>query len=162
VIISLFIVVVSLLYFDWSKQMVQLTPNDIEILSIESTKVSEKRVFNNQTNKEEILPENVSYKINFKSKKKFVRINSVHVFESWDDEDSIIYVDIQTFNSLFKIHDTDILDIPAKSASLYNDQRIDDVSKYNFQNKDKSIYLLNIDKPQKAASWKLIDKSELK
>lgn len=31
VIISLFIVVVSLLYFDWSKQIVQLTPNDIEI-----------------------------------------------------------------------------------------------------------------------------------
>ncbi len=57
VIISLFIVVASLLYFDWSKQMVQLTSNDIEILSIESTKVSEKRVFNNQTNKEEILPE---------------------------------------------------------------------------------------------------------
>lgn len=161
VIISLFIVVVSLLYFDWSKQIVQLTPNDIEILSIESTKVSEKRVFNNQTNKEEILPENVSYKINFKSKKKFVRINSVHVFESWDDEDSIIYVDIQTFNSLFKIHDTDILDIPAKSASLYNDQRIDDLSKYNLINKDKSIYLLNIDRLQKDASWKLIDKSEL-
>ena len=51
--------------------------------------------------------------------------------------------------------------LPAKSASLYNDQRIDDLSKYNLINKDKSIYLLNIDRPQKDASWKLIDKSEL-
>lgn len=165
-IISLLIVVASLLYFEWSKQMIQLTPNDIEIVSIESTKVSEKRVFNNQTNEEEVLPENVSYKIHFKSKKKFVKIHSAYVFETWDNEDSTIYVDIQAFNSLFKIHDTDTLNIPAKSASLYNDQRIDNLTKYNFQNKDKSIYLLNIkklnsEKPQKEASWKLIDKSEL-
>lgn len=166
IIVILLVIIASIGYFYWSQQMIQLTPEDIEIVSIEKNKVSTKNIYNSEIHEKQTLPEDVSYKIKFKSKKKFIRIHTAHVFETVDSKDPIIYVNILAFNSLFKLHDSDTLYIPASSSPLYDGEKIDDIRLYEFNNKDKSIYLLNIEKfdsnkPQREASWKLIDKTEL-
>lgn len=164
--IVLSLIVLSSIYFFWTQQPVQLTPDDLEVVSITSNKVSKKKVFNSDTRKEQDIPEDTTYTIQIKNKRKFTKIHSSHVFGTFDSSDPNIYVDIQAFPNLFSLNKEETLNIPAASASLYQDGTIDNSIDYSFSNKDKSIRIINpkkftTDKPQKEASWLLIDQKTL-
>lgn len=164
---SVALIAIFVSYFFWTQQPIQLTPDDLEVVSISSNKVAEKNVFHSDTRKEQIIPEDVTYTIQLKNKKKFTKIHSPEVFGTIDSNDPSIYLQIQAFPNLFSFNQEETLTIPAASASLYQDATIDHSIDYSFSNKDKSIRILNIEKfstnqPQKDVSWLFIDKKELK
>ena len=51
IIVILLVIIASIGYFYWSQQMIQLTPDDIEIVSIEKNKVSKKNIYNSERNR---------------------------------------------------------------------------------------------------------------
>lgn len=169
-IISLSIGVGGVVFYNyWSKESIQLKPEDIEIVSIETTRIPEETKFSLLTNKEELDPGDVGYKIRLKSKKKFVTIKQAYVPNDVVLGLSDIYVRVRAEHSLFKSQESEYLVIEPKLGSGYDGEKID-----YFRNLDKSIYLLDNEKFENIASpfdkgeelinisWKLIDKSELK
>jgi len=164
----LLIIGITVYYSYWTQRFIQLKPEDINILSIETIEVPEKKRFNNQLNKDEIIPGDIAYKIKFNSNKKFVTINNVYVEEKIAINDPNIYIHIQAVNTLFKSSNSEELIIPAKMGEISEGEKTE-----YFRNTDKSIYLLdtkqfnhlnksmNKELLLQNISWKLIDKKEL-
>lgn len=160
------LIIISLTYFLLSEQTVQLTPEDIEVVSISTSPITDRKVFDEDTNEYILIPSDVSYTIQYKIKKPFTNLLTGYYFESLETDPDNLYVDIRGSRTLFKSNKVHTMVIPA--ASSFKENEISDASSLStlINNKNKNIKIINPSKfnaenPTIDQSWLFIDKKQL-
>ena len=161
VILLLVGVIISMGYNTWSKQVLFLKPDDVEIVSINKIKTPEKTVYDSVLKKEIVMPEDIKYQIEIKNKKAFTKINSAEVYGTQDIDDPNVYIYIQGHPSIFNHHKFEMLSIDSnpKIGYMENEAQVSN-------NKGKSIRMIDIEsyisnESQLDHSWQWIEKETL-
>jgi len=152
-------------YSVWVEQNIQLTPSDIEIISIKIKEDPSIKMTNISTNELVTLPKDVSYTIKYKIKKPFTDMRTGY-YLGQDEEN--LYVDMRGENSLFPSNKERTFVINSDSRELGNEDTVLEVDENYVPEiiKDKDIKILEINGWDgvfsHADSTTLIKKSELK
>lgn len=151
-------------YSTWSQQTVQLTAEDLEVISISKIPVAEKEVTNEYTGEKEFIPEDASYLIEYKVKKPLTTVLTGGYFGYLETDPNNLYVDMQGKRSLFNSKKVHKISIPVTN--------INDLVSLNYSstppnNKGKNIRIIkpskiSAEKPEEDQSWLWIDKKDLK